>query len=153
VLCGLRRLLPRRPHERAGALSSTRVASGCDRSAPQEHRSQFALWALMAAPLILGADIRGTMRANAVTPAMRAVLLNPDIIAIDQVACSTAALHSHLTLRCPCRAQDELSLPPRALPVHADTPDVRVYARDLAGNRTAGKWGVMRGKGGDTGES
>jgi hypothetical protein len=49
------------------------------------------MWALMSAPLILSADIRGTTASNTVTPAMRAVLLNPDIIAIDQVGCSTIA--------------------------------------------------------------
>jgi alpha-galactosidase len=45
---------------------------------PDEQRTQFALWALSASPLIAGNDIT-TMSA-----ATRAILTNPDLIAVDQ---------------------------------------------------------------------
>lgn len=44
----------------------------------EENRAHFSLWALMAAPLIAGNDLRG------MSPAMRAVLTNREVIAIDQ---------------------------------------------------------------------
>jgi alpha-galactosidase len=43
-----------------------------------EYRSHFALWAMMAAPLLIGTDLR---RA---TPSTMDILLNRDIIAVDQ---------------------------------------------------------------------
>jgi alpha-galactosidase len=43
-----------------------------------EYRSQFSLWAIMAAPLIAGDDLR-TM--NAIT---KGILTNPEIILVDQ---------------------------------------------------------------------
>ncbi|WP_242147256.1 glycoside hydrolase family 27 protein [Sphingomonas sp. BAUL-RG-20F-R05-02] len=43
-----------------------------------EYRSHFALWAMMAAPLIAGNDVAS------MTAATRAILLNRDVIAIDQ---------------------------------------------------------------------
>ncbi|QNK79441.1 NPCBM/NEW2 domain-containing protein [Nakamurella sp. PAMC28650] len=43
-----------------------------------EYRTHFALWAEMAAPLLIGTDLR---RA---TPATMSILLNKDIIAVDQ---------------------------------------------------------------------
>ena len=43
-----------------------------------EYRTHFALWAMMAAPLLIGTDLR---RA---TPATMAILTNRDIIAVDQ---------------------------------------------------------------------
>ena len=43
-----------------------------------EQRAQFALWAVLAAPLIAGNDVR------AMTPEVRAILLDPEVIAIDQ---------------------------------------------------------------------
>jgi alpha-galactosidase len=43
-----------------------------------ESRSQFALWAMMAAPLILSLDV------TTLTPASLAILRNTDIIAVDQ---------------------------------------------------------------------
>jgi alpha-galactosidase len=43
-----------------------------------EQRAQFALWAVLAAPLIAGNDVR------AMTPEVRDILLDPEVIAIDQ---------------------------------------------------------------------
>lgn len=43
-----------------------------------EYRTHFALWAEMAAPLLIGTDLRKA------TPATMAILLNKDIIAVDQ---------------------------------------------------------------------
>ncbi len=43
-----------------------------------EDRAHFTMWAMLAAPLIAGNDIR------AMTPEVRAILLNRDVIAIDQ---------------------------------------------------------------------
>ncbi len=43
-----------------------------------EYRSHFSLWAIMAAPLLIGADLRN------VTPATYDILLNRDVIAVDQ---------------------------------------------------------------------
>jgi alpha-galactosidase len=45
-----------------------------------EYRAHFSLWAIMAAPLIAGNDLR-TM-----TPATLEILTNPEIIAVDQDA-------------------------------------------------------------------
>jgi len=43
-----------------------------------EDRAHFSMWAMLAAPLIAGNDIRG------MSPEVRAILLNRDVIAIDQ---------------------------------------------------------------------
>jgi len=43
-----------------------------------EYRSQFSLWSMMAAPLIIGSDIRTA------TPATMAILSDSDVIAVDQ---------------------------------------------------------------------
>ena len=43
-----------------------------------EYRTHFSLWAMMAAPLMAGNDIR------AMTEVTRAILTNPDVIAVDQ---------------------------------------------------------------------
>ena len=43
-----------------------------------EYRAHMSLWAIMAAPLIAGNDVR------AMSPATREILLNPEVIAIDQ---------------------------------------------------------------------
>ena len=44
----------------------------------EEMRANFAMWAMLAAPLILGDDLRG------LTPALRQILLNRQLIAVDQ---------------------------------------------------------------------
>lgn len=46
----------------------------------EQNRSHFAMWAMLAAPLIVGTDV------EAMTPATRAILENRRIIAIDQDA-------------------------------------------------------------------
>ena len=43
-----------------------------------ENRSHFAMWTMLAAPLIIGTDV------EAMTPAIRDVLANRRLIAIDQ---------------------------------------------------------------------
>jgi alpha-galactosidase len=43
-----------------------------------EYRSHFSLWSIMAAPLLIGSDLRKA------TPATMEILLNEDVIAIDQ---------------------------------------------------------------------
>ncbi|HEX5409748.1 MAG TPA: glycoside hydrolase family 27 protein [Gemmatimonadaceae bacterium] len=45
-----------------------------------EYRAHFSLWAVMAAPLIAGNDLR------AMTDTTRAILTNPEVIAVDQDA-------------------------------------------------------------------
>jgi alpha-galactosidase len=45
---------------------------------PAEYRSHFSLWAIMAAPLLIGADLRKVNTENFAT------LLNKDVIAVDQ---------------------------------------------------------------------
>jgi alpha-galactosidase len=45
---------------------------------PAEYRAHFALWALMASPLMAGNDIRS------MSPETRAILTNKEIIALDQ---------------------------------------------------------------------
>jgi alpha-galactosidase len=47
---------------------------------PTEYRSHFSLWAIMAAPLLIGADLRKVNNENFTT------LLNKDVIAVDQDA-------------------------------------------------------------------
>lgn len=47
-----------------------------------QYQAHFSLWAIMAAPLILGNDLRGSQMSAAV----RAILTNPEIIALDQDA-------------------------------------------------------------------
>ena len=43
-----------------------------------EYRAHFSLWAMLAAPLMAGNDIRS------MTPEIREILINPEVIAIDQ---------------------------------------------------------------------
>jgi alpha-galactosidase len=51
-----------------------------------EMRSHFALWAMMASPLIAGNDLRNT------SPATTTILTNPNLIAIDQDALGRQAV-------------------------------------------------------------
>lgn len=76
----------------------------------QEYRSQFALWSLLAAPLTLSFD---PTAPEGISDDMRAVLLNPDIIAIDQ---------------------DPLTLPVRRVAVAGG---IEVLVRGLSGERLA----------------
>eukprot|EP00300_Choanocystis_sp_HF-7_P033796 c46228_g1_i1.p1 GENE.c46228_g1_i1~~c46228_g1_i1.p1 ORF type:complete len:436 (+),score=83.99 c46228_g1_i1:154-1308(+) len=45
---------------------------------PDQARTQFAIWSIMASPLFLSADLR------AITPVYRDIILNPEVIAINQ---------------------------------------------------------------------
>ena len=51
-----------------------------------EARTQMAIWSILAAPLIMGNDLR-TVSASA-----RAILVNPEAIAVDQGAGSSGSL-------------------------------------------------------------
>ena len=51
-----------------------------------EYRAHFSLWAMMAAPLIAGNDVRRMMDSTDDAAATREILLNKEVIAIDQDA-------------------------------------------------------------------
>jgi alpha-galactosidase len=56
------------------------LAAGEGGMSVDEQKAQFALWAILAAPLITGNDVR------AMAPGVRSILLDPEVIAIDQDA-------------------------------------------------------------------
>jgi alpha-galactosidase len=49
-----------------------------------EYRAHFSLWAVMAAPLVAGNDVRTMMDSTRTAAATREILLNRDVIAVDQ---------------------------------------------------------------------
>jgi alpha-galactosidase len=49
-----------------------------------EYRAHFSLWAMMAAPLIAGNDVRTMRDSTRDAATTRAILLNTDVIAVDQ---------------------------------------------------------------------
>jgi alpha-galactosidase len=49
-----------------------------------EYRAHFSLWAMMAAPLIAGNDVRTMTDSTGTAPATRDILLNREVIAVDQ---------------------------------------------------------------------
>ncbi|MBL0170037.1 MAG: glycoside hydrolase family 27 protein [Gemmatimonadaceae bacterium] len=49
-----------------------------------EYRAHFSLWAMMAAPLIAGNDVRTMSDSTRAAAGVREILLNKDVIAIDQ---------------------------------------------------------------------
>ena len=51
---------------------------GNGRLTPAENRTHFSMWAMLAAPLLAGNDL------TKMTPEVRSILTNPDVIAIDQ---------------------------------------------------------------------
>ena len=73
-----------------------------------EYRAHFSLWALMAAPLMAGNDVR------AMSPETRAILLNAEVIAVDQ---------------------DSLGV--QGMLVAENAPDLQVWAKRLAGGSRA----------------
>ena len=75
----------------------------------EEGRTQFGMWAMFAAPLIMGNDLRN------VTARAKAVLLNHEIIAVDQDPLGKMGL----------RVSDPISL------------DTQVWARELANGDVA----------------
>jgi alpha-galactosidase len=62
-------------HDAPDAVVTVDGAKGCT---DEEHRSHMSLWALMAAPLLCGNDIRS------MNDVAKEILLNPEIIAINQ---------------------------------------------------------------------
>jgi len=74
---------------------------------PAENRSHFALWAMLAAPLIAGTDVIG------MTPDTAAILTNPRLVAIDQ---DPLGLQGFAWFR---------------------TPELEVWARPLSGDKWA----------------
>ena len=75
----------------------------------EEYRTHFALWAMLASPLIIGCDIRN------MSDTTRELLLNRDLIAINQ----DPACHSCYVLK------------------NQAYPDVFILVRRLAGGETA----------------
>ncbi len=73
-----------------------------------EYRAHFSMWAIMAAPLIAGNDLR-TMSAET-----KAILTNPEVIAVDQD-----------------------SLGRQGMLVWADGPELQVWAKPLRGGARA----------------
>jgi alpha-galactosidase len=49
-----------------------------------EYRAHFSLWAMMAAPLIAGNDVRTMMDSTRAAAETRDILLNKEVIAVDQ---------------------------------------------------------------------
>ena len=49
-----------------------------------EYRAHFSLWAMMAAPLIAGNDVRTMMDSTRAAAGVREILLNTEVIAVDQ---------------------------------------------------------------------
>ena len=72
-----------------------------------ENRSHFAMWAMLSAPLIMGTDV------VAMTSAIRGILTNPRIVAIDQDTLGHAAMRWRAT------------------------PELEIWAKPMAGERWA----------------
>ncbi len=49
-----------------------------------EYRTHFSLWAMMAAPLIAGNDVRAMLDSTEQSTATRQILLNKEVLAVDQ---------------------------------------------------------------------
>jgi alpha-galactosidase len=73
-----------------------------------EYRAHFSMWAMMGAPLMAGNDLRNMSAAT------RAILLNPEVIAVDQ---------------------DSLGV--QAIVTWEPSPDVQVWAKKLRGGSMA----------------
>ena len=99
--------VPLRQYAGPGAWNDPDMMEVGNLATPAENRSHFAMWAMLSAPLILGTDVPG------MTPAIRDVLANPRIVAIDQ---------------------DPLGIP--AFRWRA-TPQVELWAKPLADERWA----------------
>jgi alpha-galactosidase len=71
--------LPLAPFAKPGAWNDPDMLEvGNGGMTPAEYRSHFSLWSIMAAPLLIGSDLRKVSTENYAT------LLNKDVIAIDQ---------------------------------------------------------------------
>ena len=86
-----------------------------------EYRSHYAVWAILASPLILGVDVRGLATAH---PDCLAMLLNPDVISVNQDA---AALPPRLVSQ----------TPPLSANSSSSSIIAQVFARPLSGGRLA----------------
>src|SRR5204862_5339241 len=79
VLSLLRQNAPLAPYAGAGHWNDPDMLEvGNGGMSDTEYRSHFSLWAIMAAPLLIGSDLR------TVSPATFDILLNREVIAIDQ---------------------------------------------------------------------
>ena len=100
----------------------------------EEYRSQYSLFAILAAPLIFSADIRGTQNGtyvghtgvhhstdNGWTVELEAILLNRAVIAVSQDALGR---QGRLTKN-------------RNVTAAANTTWLQIYARELSGERLA----------------
>lgn len=66
-----------------------------------EYRSQFSLFCILASPLIFSADmIQGTKFNGTLLPEMRQILMNPEMIAVDQVSSSNSSQQSFTCYDC-----------------------------------------------------
>jgi alpha-galactosidase len=75
----------------------------------EEYRAHFSLWAMMAAPLIAGNDVRHLADDTRLTRDAREILLNREVIAVDQD-----------------------SLGAQAIVVQSPHPDLQVWSKPLA---------------------
>ena len=74
-----------------------------------EYRAHFSLWAMMAAPLVAGNDVRTMLDSTRLAASTRDILLNRDVIAVDQ---------------------DSLGV--QGMVVQDNPPDLQVWAKPLA---------------------
>ena len=74
-----------------------------------EYRAHFSLWAMMAAPLMAGNDVRTMLDSTRLAASTRDILLNRDVIAVDQ---------------------DSLGV--QGMVVQDNPPDLQVWAKPLA---------------------
>ena len=96
-------------------LSLTVSCAGQQGITDDQARLQMAAWAIWAAPLILGNDVR------ALTAEQRAILLNAEVIAIDQDPAGAAGppmlletlprTQTSIVLQPPCRSKVQVSSP------------------------------------------
>ncbi|MGB8602904.1 MAG: glycoside hydrolase family 27 protein, partial [Rhizomicrobium sp.] len=95
-----------------------------------EYKTHFSLWALMAAPLILGNDVRS------MTPETVAILSNKDVIAIDQDKAGAQGL--------PVKKDGKIEIWTKKL---ADgSVAVGIFNRDTAARDVAGNWADLNVK-------
>lgn len=96
-----------RAHAAPGGWNDADMLEVGNLSTLAENRSHFAMWAMLAAPLIIGTDV------PAMTPEIRAILTNPRIVAIDQDKLGVAGFR------------------------WLGTPETEVWAKPLEGGRWA----------------
>ncbi len=77
-----------------------------------EYRAHFSLWAMMAAPLIAGNDVRTMMDTTRTAAETRDILLNKEVIAVDH---TTKKLVYEICGRTQTRHRWRTATPPRCL--------------------------------------